>query len=341
MKKLNNKGITLVELIVSFALVSVSVIYFYQTVYTVRKLYSNSQKATEQYVKANFAFRLANELFDTGCVPNSVYNLNVFNNAIDGDYKTNFEDGFCEINFTIDDKDYTLYKPPILLKDDSRFKYDAALLGGAKVDGDEGNKYINFDGNDDFVQLPELPGCASNPENPDCIKWSEGFIVEFNAKWDTLANWSRIFDFGNGQNSNNILVGNWQEANTLALAGRKGVNTESGYKTVDLEILKNADLLSIHKYKIVYDTSDLKIYVYKDDSLVNTLAITADWIYNDVTRTLNYVGKSNWTDDKYFHGRLYYLKIDAYVGKDTTAENGVKETILDINANNYVENTRK
>ena len=39
MKKLNNKGLTLVELIVSFALVSVAMLYFYQTVSTVSKLY--------------------------------------------------------------------------------------------------------------------------------------------------------------------------------------------------------------------------------------------------------------------------------------------------------------
>ena len=37
MKKLNNKGITLAELIVSFAIVSVAVIYMYQTLLTINK----------------------------------------------------------------------------------------------------------------------------------------------------------------------------------------------------------------------------------------------------------------------------------------------------------------
>ena len=43
-KKLNNKGVTLIELIVSFMLVAVAIIYFYQTLYTDKKLYTESQK---------------------------------------------------------------------------------------------------------------------------------------------------------------------------------------------------------------------------------------------------------------------------------------------------------
>lgn len=58
-KKLNKKGVTLVELIVSFMLVAVAIIYFYQTLYTVKKLYTESQKETNEFVKFNYAFRIA------------------------------------------------------------------------------------------------------------------------------------------------------------------------------------------------------------------------------------------------------------------------------------------
>lgn len=57
--KLNDKGVTLVELIVSFMLVAVAIIYFYQTLYTVKKLYTESQKETNEFVKFNYAFRIA------------------------------------------------------------------------------------------------------------------------------------------------------------------------------------------------------------------------------------------------------------------------------------------
>ena len=62
MKKLNNKGVTLVELIVSFALVSVSVIYFYQTIYTVIKLYKESSNRTSFLVKESYSYRIIDEI---------------------------------------------------------------------------------------------------------------------------------------------------------------------------------------------------------------------------------------------------------------------------------------
>lgn len=60
MKK-NNKGVTLVELVVSFVLVSVAVIYFYQTLYTVKKLYTKSRNETNKFVEINYTFRLLDE----------------------------------------------------------------------------------------------------------------------------------------------------------------------------------------------------------------------------------------------------------------------------------------
>lgn len=64
MKKLNNKGITLIELIVSFAIVSVAMVYFYQTLYTVRKLYVTAQTETQAFVDKDYAIRIVNEYID-------------------------------------------------------------------------------------------------------------------------------------------------------------------------------------------------------------------------------------------------------------------------------------
>lgn len=61
--KINKKGITLVELIVSFTLVSVAVIYFYQTLYTVKKIYVDARDHTNSFVEKSYKFKLAyNEL---------------------------------------------------------------------------------------------------------------------------------------------------------------------------------------------------------------------------------------------------------------------------------------
>lgn len=64
MKKLNNKGLTLAELIVSFALVSVAMLYFYQTVSTVSKLYKKSKDETNNFAETTYLLRLVDAKLD-------------------------------------------------------------------------------------------------------------------------------------------------------------------------------------------------------------------------------------------------------------------------------------
>lgn len=54
----NNKGVTLVELIVSFMLVSVTVIYFMQIIIVVRRIYKKSQEDTELFVNRTYAIKI-------------------------------------------------------------------------------------------------------------------------------------------------------------------------------------------------------------------------------------------------------------------------------------------
>lgn len=58
-ENMKNKGITLVELIVSFALVGVSIIYFYRTLNTVSKIYKISRDETNNYIRKSYTLKLA------------------------------------------------------------------------------------------------------------------------------------------------------------------------------------------------------------------------------------------------------------------------------------------
>ena len=71
MKKLNKKGVTLIELIVSFAIVSVALIYFYQTIVDLHRMYKNSNKATDEFVNKDYALRV----LDAYIKKNGVTNL--------------------------------------------------------------------------------------------------------------------------------------------------------------------------------------------------------------------------------------------------------------------------
>lgn len=66
MKKINNKGVTLVELIVSFALVGVAIIYFFQTLYTVKKVYADARFETNDYIRKDYTLRIAKANIEKG-----------------------------------------------------------------------------------------------------------------------------------------------------------------------------------------------------------------------------------------------------------------------------------
>lgn len=64
MKKLNNKGMTLVELIVSFAIVTVAVVYFSQSLITTSKLFKNTKEETDEYVNEVYIYRTLEAMFE-------------------------------------------------------------------------------------------------------------------------------------------------------------------------------------------------------------------------------------------------------------------------------------
>ena len=70
MKKLNKKGVTLIELIVSFAIVSIAMIYFYQTIVDLHRMYKNSNKATDEFVNKDYALRVLDAYIDENGVNN-------------------------------------------------------------------------------------------------------------------------------------------------------------------------------------------------------------------------------------------------------------------------------
>ena len=136
MKKLNNKGVTLVELIVSFALVGVAIIYFFQTLYTVKKVYADARNETNNYINRDYTLRILSTYLDEqGALPDdicSMYNLNCKEAAFDkyyyngskGENEAQLGDNnygrYYRIKITDDDRTYYLYKHLRMLDDTGR-----------------------------------------------------------------------------------------------------------------------------------------------------------------------------------------------------------------------------
>lgn len=163
-RKLSNKGITLIELIVSFALVGVAIIYFYQTLYTVKKLYSESQKETKEFVNVNYAYRIIDELNKTCNQEN--YNLckniseykNKDSNFLVDNCKIEEENAFKNVMFKINGKDYSMYfynetgSSPIIPPDSNIENLEESINSAKDILLEE----LKINENDSFLEQLEL-----------------------------------------------------------------------------------------------------------------------------------------------------------------------------------------
>ena len=117
MRKLNNKGLTLVELIVSFALVSVAMLYFYQTVSTVSKLYKKAKDEENNFAESTYTLRLLNSYCKKNKLDcDSEEKINTFLTKIDSKLNINNVENFLinginynKITMNYNNKDYILY----------------------------------------------------------------------------------------------------------------------------------------------------------------------------------------------------------------------------------------
>ena len=58
MKKLNNKGMSLIELIISFSLVCVAIVYFFETLFITNKIFRTTKSDTKNYVDVAYVFNI-------------------------------------------------------------------------------------------------------------------------------------------------------------------------------------------------------------------------------------------------------------------------------------------
>lgn len=178
------------------------------------------------------------------------------------------------------------------------------LKNGTKIQKDlDGDYYLNFDGTDDYGQIMELE---------ESINWADGFEIEFVANWRSFNYWSRIFDSGNGPSSDNLVVANKGTTSNLQLVILNGASQETYEFGKDHLVLDERA-----KYNIRYSKKEdgkFNVTFRKNDREIFTLDTT--YTVKNILRTLNYIGKSNWSDNGYFNGKIYALKMtqaDGYV----------------------------
>ena len=173
--------------------------------------------------------------------------------------------------------------------DTSGAQLNGKVNGATVVPDSKFGNCINFDGVDDYIQMPEMN-----------LDYSQGLTVAVWVHYNSFKHWSRIIDFGNGPGNNNIVFANELTTNDLALVVLKSSNPGNRIKA-DGRLELNQWL-----YLTVTIDGSGSGKIYKNGEEVQSGLVH---LPNTVNRAKNYIGKSNWSVDKYFHGQMSNLRL--------------------------------
>jgi hypothetical protein len=151
------------------------------------------------------------------------------------------------------------------------------------------NNALYFDGTGDYIDVP------------DGVFFDGDYTVSAWVNPDEIRSWSRLIDFANGQNNNNILVSMSQNM-TGYFTNEVYNNSNSGGYTYCASPLP---LNTWTMVTAVLEGSNIKIYL---NGQICTSSYTSQLPQN-VVRTMNYIGRSNWAFDSYYKGKIDDLRI--------------------------------
>lgn len=147
----------------------------------------------------------------------------------------------------------------------------------------DSNKSVGFDGTNEYVELPS--GFAN---------FSKGITLEM---WVNPSgaggDWQRIYDLGNGQQSDNIVLarrGSGADLSLFLYNGSTYVGEVAAF-----------GVLEYNKWQHIAATIDVDgtATIYRNGNVVATGTLAAP---KTIVRTKNYIARSNWTSDGYFAG---------------------------------------
>ena len=138
---------------------------------------------------------------------------------------------------------------------------------------------LNFNGSNSYVQLPSTG--LSN--------FTNGFSFGVWAYPTAANNQARFLDIGNGSGSDNILFYRSGTSNDLIFQVFKG-------GTGTYVVASNALTLNTWQYLSVTQSASGAVTIYKNGQSIATGTVQ---VANNITRTTNYIGKSNWGDPFY------------------------------------------
>ena len=179
-------------------------------------------------------------------------------------------------------------------KDSSKHKFDAVVKGGAQWQSDgQVAGALSFDGVDDYIELPE----AVN-------QFGGGFSVVLWAKPAGNETWARFFEFGNGEQKDNIILSRLNNSNNLMF------EVFYGSEWPVRVIAQNAiDLNTWQCFAVTVDREG-NASLYKNGKRIQK-GKTSE--IQDIVRKQLYIGKSQWPTDQMYKGLIDDFRLYNYV----------------------------
>ncbi len=148
-------------------------------------------------------------------------------------------------------------------------------------------KTLTFDGSTKYVNMPTV----NLPSNFTFETWVKST--------NPYSTWSRIFDFGNGTNSSNVYLGYESNSGKMQLMSYRG---SSGKAITTSNVFPTNTW--VHVAITIDNQGNASIYWNGVLQTSGNIGIT-----EQITRTKNFVGRSNWAQDAYFQGQLRDIRM--------------------------------
>ncbi|MFT3702013.1 MAG: PA14 domain-containing protein [Agriterribacter sp.] len=192
------------------------------------------------------------------------------------------------------------------------------------------NPYISYNGSSNYFAMPA--GYANFTGG-----LSSYFVASFN---NTTQNWVRFFDFGNGSANNNLI---FAKSSTTATLGIIGYNAGASVGTT----ASTASTIVANTTRIYggFLPAGVAGATVTGSLYNNGLSLAVSGTTNmsaNISRTINYIGRSNWAADDYFSGThsediIYNTVLTATQQKQVNSYLAVKYGLtLDVSLASYL-----
>lgn len=186
-----------------------------------------------------------------------------------------------------------------VINDKSGNNIDAIINGDFEWIVEEG---LFFDGKTAYLKIPTIPGD---------VKFSNGFTIEFDARFDNPDIGCKIIDLATGYDT-----GFSDELKCSINAGKKEGMADIQFKTTSASLksykisTNKPDITERHKYKASFINTgknyEARLYVDDELKFINTFNYGG---ISNIERKSNFIGKSNNPDESLFEGVLYSLSV--------------------------------